>query len=207
MIDRAPIGGRESAHLNACGLAKGRPGVCYFCAGELPKGRRRWCSEECRVQFEGHHYWGVARWLALREAGHQCVRCGSDGMVATSRCRCSGRWPCAKAGTPVYAWDGDDRPNRLMHEQRFDQVLEVNHIVPRNGRGYLPGCHHHQSNLEVLCRPCHVMETRRQNLGRKLARLLRAAIGVREGRLVVQPRVDPRRRSEAESVPLWEWVA
>lgn len=51
------------------------------------------------------------------------------------------------------------RRHRTTHE------LEVNHIVPREGRGYTKGCHHHQDNLETLCRPCHVDETRRQRLG------------------------------------------
>ncbi|MDP3063781.1 MAG: HNH endonuclease [Chloroflexota bacterium] len=33
--------------------------------------------------------------------------------------------------------------------------LEVNHIVPRNGGGYGPGCWHHQDNLEPLCHQGH----------------------------------------------------
>lgn len=48
--------------------------------------------------------------------------------------------------------------------------FEVNHRVPREGRGYGPGCHHHQDGdpasqqggLEVLCHECHVAETTRQ---------------------------------------------
>lgn len=40
--------------------------------------------------------------------------------------------------------------------------LEVNHIEPRRGKGYGPGCHHHQSNLETLCKPCHQQTTREQ---------------------------------------------
>src|SRR3972149_5780343 len=40
--------------------------------------------------------------------------------------------------------------------------LEVNHIEPRNGRGYELGCHHHQDGLEVLCQQHHLDVTRQQ---------------------------------------------
>lgn len=40
--------------------------------------------------------------------------------------------------------------------------LEVNHIIPRMGRGYGTGCQHHQTNLETLCHNCHVKITNEQ---------------------------------------------
>ena len=40
--------------------------------------------------------------------------------------------------------------------------LEVNHIVPRNGGGYGPGCWHHQENLEPLCHQGHLEVTAEQ---------------------------------------------
>lgn len=199
------------SYLNACGLAKGTPGRCYGCNGELPPRRTRWCGEECRVEFEGNHYWNVARWVALRRAGDthrggaRCARCGSDGRIPKGRCRCFNRWPCARAGEVLYAYEGQVvDEHTLRHEQTYERALEVNHIVPRNGRGYEPGCHHHQANLEVLCRPCHVQETRRQALGRRLAAALRTVIGVREGRLAIVARPE-RRHRPAEAVPLSLW--
>lgn len=45
-------------------------------------------------------------------------------------------------------------------------TLEVNHKIPRNGRGYDSGCHHHLSNLETLCHYHHVEVTRRQRIAR-----------------------------------------
>lgn len=56
-----------------------------------------------------------------------------------------------------------------------DARLEVNHIDPRRGQGYLAGCHHHQANLETLCRPHHVAVTRAQRDG--FARSARLLIG------------------------------
>ncbi|GAB2733494.1 HNH endonuclease [Nocardioides pakistanensis] len=47
--------------------------------------------------------------------------------------------------------------------------VEINHIVPRNGAGYGPGCHHHQTNLEALCHDHHVEVTNAQRAARKAA--------------------------------------
>jgi hypothetical protein len=61
---------------------------------------------------------------------------------------------------------------RAHHQCRRDAThkgkLEVNHVTPREGRGYGLGCHHHQEagpdggGLEVLCHDCHLAETTRQ---------------------------------------------
>ena len=40
--------------------------------------------------------------------------------------------------------------------------VEVNHIVPCRGKHGTWGCHHHASNLEVLCKPCHKIKTDEQ---------------------------------------------
>lgn len=45
--------------------------------------------------------------------------------------------------------------------------LEVNHIVPRVGRGYGWGCHNHLSNLETLCHWCHLEVTAQQRAERR----------------------------------------
>jgi 5-methylcytosine-specific restriction endonuclease McrA len=46
--------------------------------------------------------------------------------------------------------------------RRIRGAPEVNHVEPRAGAGYDDGCHHHQTNLQVLCHGCHVAETTRQ---------------------------------------------
>jgi hypothetical protein len=48
--------------------------------------------------------------------------------------------------------------------------VEVNHVDPRNGQGYGPGCHHHQDNLEPLCRAHHREVTSAQASARAAAR-------------------------------------
>ena len=46
--------------------------------------------------------------------------------------------------------------------QSFVEKVEVNHIVPCKGRHGAWGCHHHQANLNVLCKPCHLETTKKQ---------------------------------------------
>lgn len=49
--------------------------------------------------------------------------------------------------------------------QRCEQVveaIEVNHIEPCRGKHSKFGCWHHLSNLEGLCRPCHLEVTAEQ---------------------------------------------
>lgn len=42
-------------------------------------------------------------------------------------------------------------------------AVHVDHIVPCKGKHGVWGCHHHQTNLRVLCVPCHKDVTRQQH--------------------------------------------
>lgn len=83
------------------------------------------------------------------------------------------RW-CSKACYAVpgenHSW-GDARRAALRRDLFMCQncgisgrnvKLEVNHIVPILGKHNENGCHHHQQNLETLCRPCHLEVTKQQ---------------------------------------------
>lgn len=50
----------------------------------------------------------------------------------------------------------------------FVTKVEVNHKEPCKGKHGVWGCHHHQENLEVLCRPCHLAATAEQRKAGKL---------------------------------------
>jgi hypothetical protein len=120
-------------------------GHCRACGKELTKAQRSWCGGRCQMMYEANHYWAAARHAAMkRDRG--CVKCGwvDDKDCATS---CGQYFFWSRA-----VLDGPD--NRL----------EVNHIVPRRGEGYGTGCHHHQSNLEVLCKKHHLEVTRQQRV-------------------------------------------
>ncbi len=80
------------------------------------------------------------------------------------------RW-CSDQCSRVYG-QNHDWGNARMAARRRDgykcvrceskEKIEVNHIIPRRGRGYGTGCQHHQTNLETLCHNCHVRITNEQ---------------------------------------------
>lgn len=124
-------------------------GRCNGCGTDLPRRRdgslnlnRRWCGASCRVRWLGDHFWGYARDYALARSGGFVWGEKPDwgawhAAIARARCdECGAR--------------------------RNGMALEVNHVDPRVGAGYDNGCWNHQTNLQVLCHPCHVAETTRQ---------------------------------------------
>lgn len=54
-------------------------------------------------------------------------------------------------------------------DDNYRSILEVNHIVPRVGKGYGMGCWNHLDNLETLCHDCHVKVTKQQAADRRQA--------------------------------------
>jgi hypothetical protein len=69
---------------------------------------------------------------------------------ARSAARRRGKYQCGRCGA-----------------HKTETGIEVNHIHPVAAHadathGRQPSCAHHQSNLEVLCHACHVVETSRQ---------------------------------------------
>lgn len=109
-----------------------------------------------------------------------CDRCGAT-LTGRQRRWCSDRcqfewrrehdWGSARSA----AVERDDHTCRHCGaRERYDWRnpaeavrLEVNHIDPREGRGYGFGCHNHLDNLETLCTPCHRTVTNAQAAERR----------------------------------------
>lgn len=151
----------------------GQPGVCRRCGSALTGRRTAWCSDECEREWQRNHYWQMARPATVTRDGHCCVKCGSTGTTRRHARRVSVR-NTAEMRRLGLTLEGDPR-SAIVGRSAYVYVytthriwLEVNHIEPRVGQGYNAGCHHHLTNLETLCHPCHVIETTRQGRERRL---------------------------------------
>ncbi|MDP3062931.1 MAG: HNH endonuclease [Chloroflexota bacterium] len=113
-------------------LSSKEPGTCGACGKPLV-GRHRWF---CPTPYGGESCrdtYAVNHFWS--EARQEALR------------RAGGK--CSRCGEEVKS-------------ERLRDGLEVHHIVPRDGGGYGPGCHHHQDNLEALCHSGHLEVTAEQ---------------------------------------------
>jgi len=51
-------------------------GRCYWCGNKLPKNKRCYCSEKCRLEYYNNFYWNDAVRLAFKRK-KACEICGS----------------------------------------------------------------------------------------------------------------------------------
>lgn len=160
------------------------PRTCRGCGADLPRRRdgkpwanRVWCSDGCTKAWQREHVWLFARQAVLLRDDRRCVRRDRHEPEETVRHDLA-EWAAAirvELDTPdLYRIDRARWSATVDARRRLDREfqrrvgmldLEVNHITPRRGGGYTAGCHHHLDNLETLCRPHHVEETRRQRHG------------------------------------------
>lgn len=109
--------------------------------------------------------------------------CDACGKALTGRQK---RWcstACSRVEWPEHDWNAARRAAKkrdghkcvkcgapeAVDERTLRSLLEVNHIVPRVGKGYGWGCWNHQENLETLCHDCHVAVTKAQAAARRAA--------------------------------------
>lgn len=128
-----------------------KDGGCDGCGKPLVGRQQRWCSDGCDELYWTNHRWPRARAAALLRPG-----------VRVFKWRWRTRWD----------WE-NDRPLERFVEWVFvgwqcshcfatTRSPEVNHIHPALGAHSQESCAHHQDNLEIICHPCHLVETRRQ---------------------------------------------
>lgn len=123
-------------------------GGCRWDGVALPGRRRVWCSDACLTVYLENHFWTEARSVAIRRASITDER-GRPLLTFCDQCRKR----CGRLSTLLGA---------TGHRYGGQSEAEVNHVEPRLGQGYDDGCWNHQTNLQVLCHGCHVMETQRQ---------------------------------------------
>jgi len=129
-----------------CPLSKweGDESRCRWCNLVLGPRRRVWHDGSCMKLFrEQHRYTQARRW---------CLR-AAKGTCLCARPKGSHRHPvCAHCGLC----------EQVLIEQGLR--LECNHIIPRLGDKSSFSCLHHHDNLQMLCTPCHLIETNLQRL-------------------------------------------
>lgn len=127
-----------------CELLDTRDGHCGWCSKKLTGRQKKWCSRHCNRMFIANHRWTQARAAALKEAGAFYLCKNAEIVLAE--------------GGVMEAVSGPAWPECVV----FTDKPEVNHMVPVRGKHGTWGCHHHQTGLEVLCRPCHLAATAKQ---------------------------------------------
>lgn len=135
-----------------------RAGRCNWCDRMLVGRQRRWCSELCSRNFNRDHDWNHAREAAKRRDGFRCVRCSSGPHEVEDAFAQALKFLGVDPLGSIDMYRQTSWYKRLV----LDRSLEVNHIVPRWGRGYGFGCHNHTANLSTLCHRCHVETTKAQ---------------------------------------------
>lgn len=50
-------------------------GVCWYCGGELPKRRRRWCCDACRDVYYETWNWHFSSIACVERSDHCCANC------------------------------------------------------------------------------------------------------------------------------------
>lgn len=132
-------------------------GRCGACAKALSGRQTRWCSRACSLSWRTNHVWTYARRAARTLAKNTCAGCGVKRPPKPSR----------RLGPIAYA----------AARAAYDAVpMEVNHRVGLGGAlRSAASCHHHLSNLETLCKPCHLVVTKAQAGQRAIERRARKA--------------------------------
>lgn len=141
---------KNDREIAFCVLSKWTGGImdCRWCDEPLPKGRRRWCSDECNSAYLGEHLWGWVNSQVYRERNGTCEKCGInyDNAKLDANMTVDGRDNQFHSREGV-ALDRRGRPLRF----------EVHHITPLGLGRSRPSfsCLHHKEGLLLLCLACH----------------------------------------------------
>ncbi len=119
---------------------------CRGCGGEIPKGRRTWCSRECDQRFNPA---SVLIEVRKRDNG-VCAICGLDSKEQKKR------WMSEKPDYIKTGWESHQRWLRDCPKINYD------HIVPFSEGGMTV-----LENMRTLCEPCHKKRTKEWHKQRK----------------------------------------
>lgn len=80
-----------------------RPRLCVKCGEPVAKGRRSWCSDDCRDEWYENNLWPQASRAALKRAGNKCEECGSTTRLEVHHIEKLDLWRYERWNTPKNA--------------------------------------------------------------------------------------------------------
>jgi 5-methylcytosine-specific restriction enzyme A len=127
--------------------SNGRP-LCTWCTGEVPKGRRTWCSEHCVHAYRLRNDWTYLRAAVFKRDRGICAFCSTDTRVQERELKLARKRRGKQAALELAAsW-------RIPGSRLRGDLWDADHIVP-----CVEGGENHPDNLRTLCIPCHAMQT------------------------------------------------
>lgn len=134
----------------------GRP-LCTWCRGEVPKGRRTWCSAACVDAYRLRNDWTYIRAAIFKRDRGICAFCQTDTREQQRQLKLTRKKRGKKVAEQLAAsW-------RIPASRIKGDLWDADHIIP-----CIEGGEDHPDNLRTLCIPCHAMQT--DLLRRKLRR-------------------------------------
>jgi len=147
---------RFQRFLSSRDLPEAPKGYCKWCGSPLSGRARRWCSDECRREFEVRN--GAADYYVFQRDKGVCAHCGMDCVWLKRELSRIRRARGLFWHTAVKDWGFWPRTNR--------RCWEADHIVPVCEGGGCCGLENYQS----LCLKCHKEETKDLARRRSLAK-------------------------------------
>lgn len=119
---------------------------CRGCGGDIPKGRRAWCSRQCCETF--HPAFVISN--VRKRDKDICAFCGFDHEKAMDE------WWKQKPNADHYGWQD--------HHKWIAQkpVVNFDHIIPFSEGGMTV-----LENMRTLCEPCHKQRTKNWHADKK----------------------------------------
>ena len=133
----------------------GRP-LCTWCRGEVPKGRRTWCSADCVHAYRLRNDWTYISAAVFKRDRGICSICLIDTREQQRQLK-------------LFRRRGKDAVQKLAEKWGIPakrvrgKLWDVDHIVP-----CVEGGDNSLSNLQTLCIRCHAERTRRLNEHRRM---------------------------------------
>ena len=103
-------------------------GQCWFCGGDLPKRRRRWCCDQHKDEYWNNYNYAAASKECWKRSEHTCENCHKPQIELTRE----------------FGWES------------INSRMEIHHIIPLEGDIREWNVLNRQDNLIALCHQCHL---------------------------------------------------